>query len=129
MSEGVVQGFWMREAASGAAESYSTSETVKAALSKVPEVTLGFWIINVGHRSFPSFVPCGVTVSRGSGGPAVNPRCFVSDTRRRVGLDHRFRGILTVRRVGKRAKPNSQPSGLLGFMPTFQSRPDARTAA
>ena len=47
MSEGVVQGFWMREAASGAAESYSTSETVKAALSKVPEVTLGFWVIKI----------------------------------------------------------------------------------
>jgi uncharacterized membrane-anchored protein len=47
MGEGVVQGFWMREAASGAAESYSTSETVKAALSKVPEVTLGFWIIKI----------------------------------------------------------------------------------
>jgi len=47
MGEGVVQGFWMREAASGAAESYSTSETVKAALSKVPEVTLGFWVIKI----------------------------------------------------------------------------------
>jgi len=47
MSEEVVRGFWMREAASGAAESYSTSETVKAALSKVPEVTLGFWVIKI----------------------------------------------------------------------------------
>jgi uncharacterized membrane-anchored protein len=47
MSEGVMQGFWMREAAGGAAESSSTSDTVKAALSKVPEVTLGFWVIKI----------------------------------------------------------------------------------
>ncbi len=47
MSEGVVRGFWMREAAGGTAESYSVGETVNAALSKVPEVTLGFWIIKI----------------------------------------------------------------------------------
>ncbi len=47
MSEEVVRGFWMRETAGGAAESYSTSATVKAALSKVPEVTLGFWVIKI----------------------------------------------------------------------------------
>jgi uncharacterized membrane-anchored protein len=47
MSESVMRGFWVREAASGDTQSYSAGETVKAALSKVPEVTLGFWIIKI----------------------------------------------------------------------------------
>jgi len=47
MSEGVMGSFWMREAAGAEIEGYSVPETVKSALSKVPEVTLGFWIIKI----------------------------------------------------------------------------------
>ena len=47
MSEGVVRGFWMRDAVNGDVADYSVDETLKSALSKVPEVMLGFWIIKI----------------------------------------------------------------------------------
>ena len=44
---GLLQGFWARESASEKPEDLSVQETLKSALSKVPEVTLGFWIIKI----------------------------------------------------------------------------------
>jgi uncharacterized membrane-anchored protein len=44
---GWMDGIWRREAGEGLREEMSAGETVRAALSKVPEVTLGFWIIKI----------------------------------------------------------------------------------
>jgi len=44
---GLLQGFWTRESASENSGDLSVQETLKSALSKVPEVTLGFWIIKI----------------------------------------------------------------------------------
>ncbi len=44
---GLLQGFWARESASENAGDLSVQQTLKSALSKVPEVTLGFWIIKI----------------------------------------------------------------------------------
>ena len=44
---GLLQGFWARESASENAGDLSVQQTLKSALSKVPEVTLGFWTIKI----------------------------------------------------------------------------------
>jgi len=44
---GLLQGFWARESAGENSGDLSMQDTLKSALSKVPEVTLGFWIIKI----------------------------------------------------------------------------------
>jgi len=44
---GLLPGFRMREGLRVVREDSSVNETVKAALSKVPQVTLGFWVIKI----------------------------------------------------------------------------------
>ena len=44
---GLLQGFWARESAGENSRDLNMQDTLKSALSKVPEVTLGFWIIKI----------------------------------------------------------------------------------
>jgi uncharacterized membrane-anchored protein len=44
---GGLQGFWARGTASENSGDFTVQETLKSAFSKVPEVTLGFWIIKI----------------------------------------------------------------------------------